>query len=1016
MAIKAGLTLLEIIQQYVRRMMMGKGSGILKIPPKDDVTKFSKELLKKFKEHGVSDSAVNSPKDVKIIWEQITNKEAQVLRNNMTDLVKELDTPLPTKKSADVHPFTGFTPKVIKGGKKEGIAGIEQRAKKIEDINKKLKTMQEEKTTMYPGSVKTESGVETTRKRIFEIDDELEKLSYGEGKYAKMSRKERENLMAKLQDESSDLQKVPGIAESKWNDEFQNFQMNITKNSPEFNQDLTKKIINREMFKEATTEQRKQVLDALDFVRKNPEDIEPFASGGLARVGMFVGGSVWKKFIEKLFIKSSNDIRQGKGLFKGLNQEQMITQHDNLTKMLKKWEMSGKKGLPEGASQYLGVNDLQVSKAIKDATKKVKKVDKDRLATADELEDAREIVDPTGEAYMVEEGMTVKELDKMVADHKAYMADMQSQYMRGDLEKYVKPEILEESRVLRQKKIDKVLDKAYDEIAGGSGFSDDYKMAADELSSSIAEQLGKGEFSDLSQMYQTDIYNTALKRVTGDLKKKLSQPTKTLEGIKKEGMIDISDPEVADEFTTFVKESDPKGYRDLEQKIQLEDFDVTGRKKNASGGRIGFADGDEVFDPLEGAFDDILEDIKKQRRKRKAEELKDLKNWDPQSPTYHASGGIAGQLHMNQGGRAGFQDGALAAYQQGNPTSRAELLAGNYAPGTKSPMGYDFSDTTTKFKSDADAQTYFDQLMSMGHQAYLGKMNIRPSKMAPGRMSSWDGGVETVLGKDYYELNPDWYYGRGDWAPKTSTNVPGTPIVPTTAQAPATQASTPVAGDKSLLNKAVGAVTGEHFGAEGNREKLINAMKRGLINEEEYKRLSGYDASKEIAGLSSLGFMGDTANAIASGVYNLAKSAVAPEAYEGRIGPAESTALNIAGSKGLSQTEKDKYQGIMDLSPASLEKNPYGSNYSSQLAQRAGLAPAYDEMTPNMGISGVEKIARASQYGDSRMQAAADKGMDARMGRTYAENIQTMADPRMLQAKGGRASLSNGGLAKILGV
>jgi len=324
-----------------------------------------------------------------------------------------------------------------------------------------------------------------------------------------------------------------------------------------------------------------------DFSDDGDFDPGGMASGGLARVGMFVGGSVWKKFIEKLFIKSSNDIRQGKGLFKGLNQEQMITQHDNLTKMLKKWEMSGKKGLPEGASQYLGVNDLQVSKAIKDATKKVKKVDKDRLATADELEDAREIVDPTGEAYMVEEGMTVKELDKMVADHKAYMADMQSQYMRGDLEKYVKPEILEESRVLRQKKIDKVLDKAYDEIAGGSGFSDDYKMAADELSSSIAEQLGKGEFSDLSQMYQTDIYNTALKRVTGDLKKKLSQPTKTLEGIKKEGTIDISDPEVADEFTTFVKESDPKGYRDLEQKIQLEDFDVTGRKKNASGGIAG---------------------------------------------------------------------------------------------------------------------------------------------------------------------------------------------------------------------------------------------------------------------------------------------------------------------------------------------------------------------------------------------------------------------------------------------
>ena len=44
---------------------------------------------------------------------------------------------------------------------------------------------------------------------------------------------------------------------------------------------------------------------------------------------------------------------------------------------------------------------------------------------------------------------------------------------------------------------------------------------------------------------------------------------------------------VAEEFTAFIKKSDPKGYKDLEQKIQLESFDVTGRKKNASGGIAG---------------------------------------------------------------------------------------------------------------------------------------------------------------------------------------------------------------------------------------------------------------------------------------------------------------------------------------------------------------------------------------------------------------------------------------------
>ena len=101
------MPIIEAIKLFVRRMMMGKGSGILKIPPKGDVNKFAKELLKKFKEHGVPDSAVNNPKDVRVIWEQITNKEAQVMHTSMDDLLKEMDAPLTSKKSAEVRPFMG---------------------------------------------------------------------------------------------------------------------------------------------------------------------------------------------------------------------------------------------------------------------------------------------------------------------------------------------------------------------------------------------------------------------------------------------------------------------------------------------------------------------------------------------------------------------------------------------------------------------------------------------------------------------------------------------------------------------------------------------------------------------------------------------------------------------------------------------------------------------------------------------------------------------------------------------
>ena len=281
------------------------------------------------------------------------------------------------------------------------------------------------------------------------------------------------------------------------------------------NKQLAKEFVTRKNAEFNSMDRKSQIeiLERLEISIKNeqssfatPVKPEDMASGGIARVGMVVGGSVWKKFIEQLFMKSSNNIRLGKGKWKGLTQDQWIKQHDDLTKMLKKWEMGGKKGLPEGAEQFIGMNDLQVTKAIKDATSEVE--------------------------------------------------------------------------------INKVLNKAYDEVAGGSGFSDDYKMAADQLSDSIAEQLGKN-FEDLSQTQQMQIQNIALKRTTQDLKKRLSQPTKTLEGIKKEGTIDISNPEVADEFSRFMRESDPKGYKDLEQKIQLSDFDVKGKKGHASGGIAG---------------------------------------------------------------------------------------------------------------------------------------------------------------------------------------------------------------------------------------------------------------------------------------------------------------------------------------------------------------------------------------------------------------------------------------------
>ena len=68
---------------------------------------------------------------------------------------------------------------------------------------------------------------------------------------------------------------------------------------------------------------------------------------------MAAGGEAFKKFIEGLFIKASNQIRRGEGIFKGLNTEQKVAQHDNLTKHADKFMKTGE--LDKDINEFLGI-------------------------------------------------------------------------------------------------------------------------------------------------------------------------------------------------------------------------------------------------------------------------------------------------------------------------------------------------------------------------------------------------------------------------------------------------------------------------------------------------------------------------------------------------------------------------------------------------------------------------------------------------------------------------------------
>ena len=293
------------------------------------------------------------------------------------------------------------------------------------------------------------------------------------------------------------LNKTKGVAPGPKKPPFQGFKPEVIQGGKGIESLLESGAVKKGVApktKLSTLEGKKQKLDAAinkeEWIakkhRENKEAIERFKAKTQKKTvedfrdegdwdpGGFAGGGLVKKFIERLFIKASNDIRQGKGKWKGLTQDQWIKQHDDLTKMMKKWEWGGKKRLPKGAEQYLGMNDLQIARAVKQAEKQV-----------------------------------------------------------GD---------------------EKLMQKAYDEIKGGSGFTDDYKYDADVLAEEYAKQHGK-VYADLPEDQISIYYDPALKRVSQDMLKRREAK---------------------------------KALKDVEEKIELQMFDPKDRLPNAGGGIIKF--------------------------------------------------------------------------------------------------------------------------------------------------------------------------------------------------------------------------------------------------------------------------------------------------------------------------------------------------------------------------------------------------------------------------------------------
>jgi hypothetical protein len=177
--------------------------------------------------------------------------------------------------------------------------------------------------------------------------------------------------------------------------------------------------------------------------------------------------------------------------------------------------------------------------AAKNLSKKKSKKDLKRQLTDDEIDD---LIGEVGDLDAYDFDGTVGSANKIKKQYKEYMDYMYDQYKTGRLDP--KPGEMNTSRMqyLRNKRKE-------------AEMTDDPKL------------FSPNERDELDNLEET------------------FSPMGT------SNKINISDPKTAESFTEFAKQNDPEGFKkiqkivdDINNKNTLENFDITGRKKNAGGG------------------------------------------------------------------------------------------------------------------------------------------------------------------------------------------------------------------------------------------------------------------------------------------------------------------------------------------------------------------------------------------------------------------------------------------------
>jgi hypothetical protein len=261
----------------------------------------------------------------------------------------------------------------------------------------------------------------------------------------------------------------------------------------------------------------------------------------------------WQEFMYKSANEGANQGRLD--VYKKINIDDAISEIEQMKKNLEFKNLPGKEikrrmnaegGVSQGLDYLSGIERRgyaggSILKTIgKKIIKKTKKPNLKRQLTDDEIDDLAADVGDL-DAYLDFDG-TVGSAEKIRKQHKEYMDYMYYQYKTGRLDP--KPGEMNTSRMqyLRNKREQ-------------AEMTDDPKL------------FNPNERDELDNLEET------------------FSPMGT------SNKINISDPKTAESFTEFAKQNDPEGFKkiekivdDINNKNTLENFDITGRKKNAGGG------------------------------------------------------------------------------------------------------------------------------------------------------------------------------------------------------------------------------------------------------------------------------------------------------------------------------------------------------------------------------------------------------------------------------------------------